>query len=402
MAQQKFPCHKKFRLPHSINKYTFTTTYSSPFKEGMLDQGGGFVSTNKLEHFIVVLFLNKRIKKITVMFRFSFAFLCCCLFVIVTFGCKSNQTYKQMAAKNHFSKNSPKIPTQMVDVWQTYAESNVNGVPMRGVGGRILFYQDAKRKIPVKVDGDLTVFIFDGNEKNPATAKPLWVHKFSAETLAQHYSYKKPLGHGYDFFLPCDVIDGEERKLSVMARFDDHIDDRLIVSAPVSTLLRGTRRQTDPDSSVQEFFWASRASLVQANEEIMRSQNVMPASFNSEQNTSEVRQSGDMTATNSTNSTANQIESRAVATISLNDNWSRRLAQSQISSNELRQMESANSNNNSNNKIPIRSDQISEQKRVIESASWQTENGEKSIPSARQMSGSITLFPDVFSPFQPQ
>ncbi|MDR1962661.1 MAG: hypothetical protein LBQ50_02660, partial [Planctomycetaceae bacterium] len=149
------------------------------------------------------------------------------------FGCQSNLALKRMQAKNPLAKNSAKTPTKMVDMWNTYAQTTTDGKVVRGIAGRIHFYNDQKKKQSVKVDGDLTVFVFDGNEKDPAHAKPLKVYQFKSETLDKHYAFKKPLGHGYDFFLPFDEIGGEEKNLCVMTRFDDRLEKILVLSQPV-------------------------------------------------------------------------------------------------------------------------------------------------------------------------
>ncbi len=163
------------------------------------------------------------------------------LAIVSTTGCQSKDySFKKMQAKNPLAKNSPKSPTKMVDVWNTYAQTVPNGKPVRGVAGRVHFYSDAKKKQAVKVDGSMTVYVFDGDQKDPAHSKPLKVFKFNPETLGKHYSFRKPLGHGYDFFLPFDAIDGKERSLCVMARFDDSIDGTLVMSLPVTMTLKGS------------------------------------------------------------------------------------------------------------------------------------------------------------------
>ncbi len=173
------------------------------------------------------------------MTRLIFSLIVVCL---LSFGCQSNSV-KRMQAKNPLSKNSAKSPTKMVDVWNTYAQTVPGGKPIRGVAGRVHFYTDAKKKQSVKVDGSMTVFVFDGDQKDPAHAKPLKVFQFKPETLDKHYSFKKPLGHGYDFFLPFDAIDGVEKPLCILARFDDSLEGTLVLSPPVNVMLKGSRSE---------------------------------------------------------------------------------------------------------------------------------------------------------------
>ena len=213
--------------------------------------------------------------------------------VLLFSGC---QSYKRMQAKNPLAKNAPKSPTKMVDVWNTYAQTTPDGPPIRGIAGRVHFYDESKKRQTVKVDGSMTVFVFDGDQKDPARAKPLKVFKFTPATLDKHHSFKKPLGHGYDFFLPFDSIDGVERRLCVIARFDDSLEGTLVLSLPVNVLLKGAR---------------SEPAI----------QNVMLAK--TESPPGDIKQVSHMTPSESEPPEV----SRRVSTIALNDHLTRRLAQ---------------------------------------------------------------------------
>ncbi|MGL4942101.1 MAG: hypothetical protein ACRC46_02790 [Thermoguttaceae bacterium] len=145
-----------------------------------------------------------------------------------------------------FSKKV-KSPARMVDVWNTYAQTDPEGgPPLRGLAGRIVFYPEmpAKSKKPpqaIQVSGTVTVFIFDGLEEDPQHAKPLKQFIFKPETLPFHYAHKEPIGHGYDFFLPIDEHGGPEKTLSVIVRFDDRTQEgKLVVTQPVATILEGS------------------------------------------------------------------------------------------------------------------------------------------------------------------
>ena len=166
------------------------------------------------------------------------------LALLLLSGCTIDSIPKFQAPSNPFTKNTPKSPTRMVDVWNTYAQTDPNGgKPIRGIGGRIVFYQEGGQE-PVKVDGRMIVYLFDGDEQDPQHAKPLKKYVVPAETLQTHYSKKEPLGHGYDFYLPLDAVGGPERTLCILARFEDAVKGQLVLSRPVVTVLQGTGRET--------------------------------------------------------------------------------------------------------------------------------------------------------------
>lgn len=232
-------------------------------------------------------------------------------FLVLLSGCQSNRTMKRVAAKNPLAKNVVKTPTRMVDVWRTYAQTTPEGQPMRGIAGRVHFYDEGHKKKSIKVDGDVTIFVFDAEEKDPAHAKPLKVFKFPANTLKVHYSHKKPLGHGYDFFLPIDEIDGEEKNLCVMTRFDDALEGGLVLAPPINTKLHGSKRNTTPETSFQQFL-ANNSALGKMEEGPIDPTDIRQVSFNDRTGAS---------------SNASEPALRTVATIRLNEGMTRRLSQ---------------------------------------------------------------------------
>lgn len=251
-------------------------------------------------------------------------------FLAVSLGCQSNMTYKRLAAKNPMSKNSAKMPNQMVDVWNNYAQTTPEGQVVRGIAGRIHFYDDARKKRAVKVDGDLTVFLFDGKETDPTRSKPLRVYKFPAETMDSHHAFKKPLGHGYDFFLPFDEINGEEKNLCIMARFDDRLESNLVVTKPVHTILKGSKKAT-PETSFQQFL--ANNSILGKTGRDAETKGDQGIADQSSGESNEIRQVvfNETEKDQKINTETETVQGREkpqrnVTTISLNDNMSRRLA----------------------------------------------------------------------------
>ena len=187
------------------------------------------------------------------------------MFCLVVFGCQAPLTVKQIQAKNPFAKNVPKTPVKMADAWNSYAHTIPDGKIMRGMAGRVHFYDSHKESQAVKVDGDVFVYVFDGTETDPAYTKPLKIFQFKADTLDQHYSYQRPFGHGYNFFLPMDEIGGVEQPLSIIVRFENHLDDMYVMTQPTSAVLAGRKQSADP--SIREFL-DSRSLLAEANRSI--------------------------------------------------------------------------------------------------------------------------------------
>jgi len=193
------------------------------------------------------------------------------LFFLFVFGCQTPWTVKQIQAKNPFAKNAPKTPVKMTDAWNSYAQAIPNGKIMRGMAGRVHFYDSLKGDQTVKVNGDVTVYVFDGNETDPVYTKPLKIFQFKADTLDQFYSHQKPFGHGYDFFLPMDEIGGVEQPLSIIVRFENQRNDMFVMTQPTSAVLAGRKQPMEPD--IREFL-DSRSLLAETNRSITTANDV--------------------------------------------------------------------------------------------------------------------------------
>ena len=232
------------------------------------------------------------------------------LLVLIVSGCHAPLAVKQMQAKNPWAKNTAKTPVKIVDMWNSYAQTAEDGKVIRGMAGRVHFYDNQQGDRAVKVDGNLTVYVFDGNETDPARTKPFKVFQFKAETLGKHYSYQKPLGHGYNFFLPIDEIGGDEKPLCIMTRFDDRLEEDTFVMTPsVNTILAGRKPQPPAEPTIREFL-ESRSLLAEVNQHITT------------QSDSAIQQVGYVMETKNV-----EPEKSRVSTIPLNGDMTRRLSE---------------------------------------------------------------------------
>ena len=114
-------------------------------------------------------------------------------------------------------KGKPVTPTTIVANWTDSVSQQGNGRPIRGFGGRLMFY-GPKRDKPVKVDGSLVVFAFDEQDANSEQIEPTRKFVFTEEQLATHYSESK-LGHSYSIWIPWEEMGGPRRQISLVPRF---------------------------------------------------------------------------------------------------------------------------------------------------------------------------------------
>lgn len=177
--------------------------------------------------------------------RFLLSLLVC--FTVASFaGCKSldlggEQKIESKDKDPWWKKeNLPPVKpaSKIVAIWTNSVLNETGEVPIRGLGGRVYFY-DATHQ-PVRVDGKLTVFLYDDTRKaeeetQEATRK---IH-FSAEEIAESYTPTE-FGPSYSFWLPWDAVGGERTQLSVIPVYTSK-EGEMLVGEQARYLLPGTK-----------------------------------------------------------------------------------------------------------------------------------------------------------------
>jgi len=139
------------------------------------------------------------------------------LLVVALCGCAEFDFHESLVL--YTPEPKPQTPARMTAVW-THAMLHQPGKPaVRGFGGRLLFYGERKEE-PLLVDGKLTVYAFDDESPDPGDPAPEKKYVFPAELVPKHCS-ESALGPSYSFWLPWDAAGGQQRQLSLIARFED-------------------------------------------------------------------------------------------------------------------------------------------------------------------------------------
>ncbi len=141
------------------------------------------------------------------------------------------------------------MPSRVVAVWVDTVMYTTGEVPVRGFGGRLMFYTPKGEK-PIKIDGDLVVYAFDEVGRDPRQVAPDKKYVFTAEQLTSHYS-KGELGHSYSVWLPWDQAGGTQREISLIVRFIPK-GGTVIVGDPTRHIL--------PGAKIEETHLAGRAA----------------------------------------------------------------------------------------------------------------------------------------------
>lgn len=160
--------------------------------------------------------------------RFVVGLVLCCFA-----GCQSLRGDKGLEANDETEFGTP---AKVVAIWTNSVFNEQGKPPVRGLGGRVYFY-DAAHK-PIMVDGKLSVFLYDdtdgGSRKKQEATK---VVHFSASELAANFTPTE-FGASYSFWVPWDEVGGKRTQLSVIPVFSTE-RGQMIVGKEARHLLPG-------------------------------------------------------------------------------------------------------------------------------------------------------------------
>lgn len=148
-------------------------------------------------------------------------------------------------------------PFKMVAMWNDTVLYKAGQPAKRGFGGRVFFY--GKSEKPVEVEGRMVVYAFDEMNHDPTETRPDRKFVFPAEMLEMHKSEDKG-GASYSFWLPWDAVGGEQKEVSLIARFEAS-NGQVITGEQTRHILPGTaplaqqrvtKRQSVPVVSVNQ------------------------------------------------------------------------------------------------------------------------------------------------------
>ncbi len=158
--------------------------------------------------------------------RYSINYLFCCwacLGIVCISGCAS-MTHRQDGKRTKFGKVLPWTkdrapdpypnPARMATTWTPDTLLQSGRTPTRGFGGRLFFYDEKTRAVPV--EGELTVHAF--SEPTDGSQGEVKRYVFTAEQFTSHFS-QTDLGASYSIWIPWDAIGGNQQRITLVPSF---------------------------------------------------------------------------------------------------------------------------------------------------------------------------------------
>ncbi len=134
---------------------------------------------------------------------------------------------------------SPQVPTRLVSTWTDTTLHRKGEKAQRGFGGRLLFFNE-ETEDPIRVEGQLVVYAYDDSGRAAHETHPTRRFLFPAKQFVRHES-KATVGASYSVWLPWDQVGGEQKNISLIARFEPKAGP-LVVGEQTKHLLPGVRR----------------------------------------------------------------------------------------------------------------------------------------------------------------
>lgn len=155
-------------------------------------------------------------------------------------------------------------PQRMVAIWTDTVLHTAGKPSMRGFGGRIYFYDDKSKAVPV--EGTLVVYAFD-DSKGGLAREPDKKYVFKSEDFVRHAD-ETALGQSYSVWLPWDQLGGERTQITLIPLFTTK-DGEVLAGQQSKHILHG-REPVSPmqfgpamtDAGVRQASYMSSADAV--------------------------------------------------------------------------------------------------------------------------------------------
>ncbi|NND98407.1 MAG: hypothetical protein HKN47_13885 [Pirellulaceae bacterium] len=137
-------------------------------------------------------------------------------------------------------------PVKMAATWTPDTLIQTGRTPTRGFGGRLFFYDEKSR--PVPVEGTLIVHAFDEAADNPKDGVKRY--EFTPEQFTRHFS-KSDFGASYSIWVPWDAIGGDRKRISLVASFKT-AEGRAVQGIPAIVMLPGAEPVESPSDKLSK------------------------------------------------------------------------------------------------------------------------------------------------------
>ena len=166
--------------------------------------------------------------------------LCGCL-LLTSVGCA---TFHLPFGQDRMQTATARNPVvQIICIWQPSEGRDPTGRPCRGFAGQILFLAN-RGSLPVQVDGDVRIYLFDDQGAAEEQTKPLHQFDFDSKSWAPHLT-KGTLGPTYSVFVPYMRLGTNEAKCALRVRLKTDNQPAIFSDMAMIPLDGKTKKESD-------------------------------------------------------------------------------------------------------------------------------------------------------------
>ncbi|MEM6471532.1 MAG: hypothetical protein AAF802_18370 [Planctomycetota bacterium] len=130
-------------------------------------------------------------------------------------------------------------PAKLAATWSPDVLMQTGKTPTRGFGGRLFFFDERSKTVPV--EGTLTVHGFEvGADGKDQQIKPF---RFTPEQFTRHFT-QSDFGASYSIWIPWDAVGGKEKRISLVASFQP-TEGKIIQGSPTTMILPGEANEAN-------------------------------------------------------------------------------------------------------------------------------------------------------------
>jgi hypothetical protein len=134
---------------------------------------------------------------------------------------------------------------EIMTLWEAGEGRGLDNLPTRGFAGQVLFFT-YKHPTPARVDGHVTVYVFDDQGENEEQSRPLFQHTFSSEEW-KSLSLQTNLGTAYQLFVPYTRKGTHTAHCSLRIKFEPADGGPAVYSKMTNVVLEGEKKRVqDP------------------------------------------------------------------------------------------------------------------------------------------------------------
>ena len=160
--------------------------------------------------------------------------------LLLATGCQSLPTKMPLTKSWLGPEATYEVPEQMMVVWTDAVQTVPGQAPRRGCGGRLYFFDNKGRPIPV--NGTLVVYAFDDAGTADGT-RPQARFVFSPEQFTESFA-ESELGASYNIWIPWDDLGSPQKKLTLITVYRD-ASGKIVKADPAAVVLPGKVKLTD-------------------------------------------------------------------------------------------------------------------------------------------------------------